>query len=134
MGPGTDEGTTMTTPGTVEDLVLRNVFGVFGERDAAARAAAIAEVYAPDAVLHLGAEAVRGTEAIDRHVQALQDGTPGFVFQTLGEPEVDGGLGTRAWGYGPEGAPPVVTGRDVIRVEDGRIAEAFVFVHAPAGG
>ncbi len=122
------------TTSSVEDLILRNVFAVFGERDAAARTAAIAEVYAPDAVLHLGAEVVRGTDAIDRHVQALQDGTPGFVFQTLDEPEVDGALGTRRWGYGPEGAPPVVTGRDVIRVEDGRIAEAFVFVHPLTGG
>ena len=122
------------TTSTVEELIVRNVFGVFGERDATARAAAIAEVYAPDAVLRLGADVVRGTQAIDRHVQTLQDGTPGFVFSTVGEAEVDGALGTRAWGYGPEGAPPVVTGRDVIRVEDGRIAEAFVFVHAPAGG
>lgn len=122
------------TTSTVEELIARNVHGVFGERDAAARAAAIAEVYAPDAVLHLGAEVVRGTEAIDRHVQALQDGTPGFVFHTVGEAEVDGALGTRAWGHGPAGAPPVVTGRDVVRVEDGRIVEALVFVHAPSGG
>jgi hypothetical protein len=124
----------MSTTGTVEDLILRNVVDVFGQRDAAARAAAIAEVYAPDVVLHLGADVVRGPDAIDRHVQALQDGTPGFVFPVLDEAEVDGGLGTRRWGYGPEGAPPVVTGRDVLRVEDGRIVEAFVFVHAPAGG
>jgi hypothetical protein len=122
------------TTSTVEELIVRNVFGVFGERDATARAAAIAEVYAPDAVLRLGADVVRGTQAIDRHVQTLQDGTPGFVFSTVGEAEVDGALGTRAWGYGPEGAPPVVTGRDVVRVEDGRIVEALVFVHAPAGG
>ncbi len=122
------------TTSTVEELIVRNVFGVFGERDATARAAAIAEVYAPDAVLRLGADVVRGTQAIDRHVQTLQDGTPGFVFSTIGEAEVDGALGTRAWGYGPEGAPPVVTGRDVVRVEDGRIVEALVFVHAPAGG
>ncbi len=122
------------TTSTVEELIVRNVFGVFGERDATARAAAIAEVYAPDAVLRLGADVVRGTQAIDRHVQTLQDGTPGFVFSTVGEAEVDGVLGTRAWGYGPEGAPPVVTGRDVVRVEDGRIVEALVFVHAPAGG
>ncbi len=122
------------TTSTVEELIVRNVFGVFGERDATARAAAIAEVYAPDAVLRLGADVVRGTQAIDRHVQTLQDGTPGFVFSTVGEAEVDGVRGTRAWGYGPEGAPPVVTGRDVVRVEDGRIVEALVFVHAPAGG
>ncbi len=122
------------TTSTVEELIVRTVFGVFGERDATARAAAIAEVYAPDAVLRLGADVVRGTQAIDRHVQTLQDGTPGFVFSTVGEAEVDGALGTRAWGYGPEGAPPVVTGRDVVRVEDGRIVEALVFVHAPAGG
>jgi hypothetical protein len=119
---------------TVQDLLVRNIFGVFGERDAAARAAAIAEVYAPDAVLRLGADVVRGTEALDEHVQNLLDSAPGFVFQTLSEAEVDGKLGTRAWGFGPEGAPPVVTGRDVIRVEDGRIAEILVFVHPPTAG
>jgi hypothetical protein len=119
---------------TVQDLMVRNIFGVFGQRDAAARAAAIAEVYAPDAVLHLGADVLRGTEALNEHVQNLLDSTPGFVFQTLGEPEVDGMLGTRAWGFGPEGAPPVVTGRDVIRVEDGRITEILVFVHPPTSG
>ncbi len=81
---------------TVQDLMVRNIFGVFGERDAAARAAAIAEVYAPDAVLHLGADVIRGTEALDAHVQTLLESTPGFVFQTLGEAEVDGKLGTRA--------------------------------------
>ncbi len=118
----------------VQDLIVRNIFGVFGERDAAARAAAIAEVYAPDAVLHLGADVLRGTEALNAHVQTLLEGTPGFVFQTLGEAEVDGRLGTRAWGFGPEGGPPVVTGRDVIRVEDGRIAEILVFVHPSTAG
>ncbi len=122
------------TSTTVEDLMVRNILGVFGERDAAARATAIAEVYAPDAVLHLGAGVVRGLEALNEHVQTLLDNTPGFVFQTLGEAEVDGALGTRAWGFGPEGAAPVVTGRDVVRVEDGRIAELLVFVHAPTPG
>ncbi|WP_448619218.1 nuclear transport factor 2 family protein [Geodermatophilus sp. URMC 65] len=120
------------TSTTVEDLMLRNVLGVFGERGAAARAAAIAELYAPDVVLHLGAEAVHGTQALDEHVRTLLDSTPGFVFQTLGEAEVDGRLGTRAWGFGPEGASPVVTGRDVVRVEDGRITEILVFVHPSA--
>lgn len=120
--------------GTVEDLMRRNVVGVFGERAAAARAAVIADIYAPDAVLRLGAEVVRGTAALDRHVQALLDGAPGFVFQPLGEAEVDGALGTRRWGFGPEGGEPVVTGRDVVRVEDGRIAEILVLVHPPATG
>jgi hypothetical protein len=117
----------------VEDLMVRNIFSAFGERDGAARAAAIAEVYAADAVLHLGDDVVRGTQAIDEHVRTLLDGTPGFVFQTLGEAEVDGALGTRAWGFGPAGAPPVVTGRDVVRVADGRIAQILVFVHPPTG-
>jgi hypothetical protein len=117
--------------GTVDGLMGRNIFDVFGERDGAARAAAIAEIYAADAVLHLGGDVVRGIRAIDDHVRMLLDGAPGFVFQTLDEAEVDGALGTRAWGFGPEGAPPVVTGRDVVRVEDGRIAEILVFVHAP---
>ena len=122
-----------STTDTVEGLMVRNIFGVFGERDGVARAAAIAEIYAADAVLHLGDDVVHGTQAIDEHVRTLLDGTPGFVFQVLGEAEVDGALGTRAWGFGPEGAAPVVTGRDVVRVENGRIAQILVFVHPPAG-
>ncbi len=122
-----------STTGTVADLMVRNSFGVFGERDGATRAAAIAEIYAADAVLHLGADVVHGTEAIDEHIRVLLEGTPGYVFQILGESEVDGALGTRAWGFGPEEAPPVVTGRDVVRVENGRIAEILVLVHPPTG-
>src|SRR5688572_22244682 len=61
-----DQEAAMTST-TVEDLMIRNILGVFGERDAAARAAAIAELYAPDVVLHLGAEAVHGTQALDEH-------------------------------------------------------------------
>jgi hypothetical protein len=34
-------------------------------------------------------------------------------------------------GFGPEGAAPVVTDRDVVRVENGRIAEILVFVYQP---
>ena len=118
----------------VEDLMVRNIFSVFGERDGAARAAAIAEVYAGDAVLRLGDDVVRGPRAIDEHVRMLLDGAPGCVFQILGEAEVDGALGTRAWAFGPEGVPPVITGRDVVRVENGRIAEILVFVHPPPAG
>ena len=54
------------------------------------------------------------------------------MFQTLGEPEVDGGLGTRAWGFGPEGAPPVVRGADIVIVRDGLIASIHTLLDGGA--
>jgi hypothetical protein len=49
---------------------------------------------------HLG-NVVRSARAIDEHVRTLLDGTPGFVFQTLGEAELEGALGTGAWASAP---------------------------------
>jgi len=36
--------------------------------------------------------------------------------------------------YGPKGGPPKVTGVDVIRVRNGRIAALYTFFDVPASG
>jgi hypothetical protein len=41
-------------------------------------------------------------------------------------------LGMLDWQFGPEGAPPVVTGTDVVLVRDDRIVAAYTFVDESA--
>ncbi len=62
---------------TIQDLMTRNLFEVFGERDGDRRAAAIAEVHAPDTTMYVGGEVIEGAAAVSSHVQALLDGAPG---------------------------------------------------------
>jgi len=118
----------------IQDLMTRNLFEVFGERDGDRRAAAIAEVHAADTTMYVNGEVIEGPGAVSGHVQALLDGAPGFVFQLSGPIAVEHDLGRLDWGFGPEGAPPLVTGTDIALVSDGRIRSLYTFVQAPAGG
>jgi hypothetical protein len=119
---------------TIQDLMTRNLFEVFGERDGDRRAAAIAEVHAPDTTMYVGGEVIEGAAAVSSHVQALLDGAPGFVFRAAGAVGVNHDLGRLDWEFGPEGAPPVVTGTDIALVADGRIRSLYTFVDAPEAG
>jgi hypothetical protein len=40
-------------------------------------------------------------------------------------------VGRLAWGHGPVGEAPKVTGPDVITVRDGRIAALYAFIDTP---
>ncbi len=117
----------------IQDLMTRNLFEVFGERDGGRRAAAIAEVHAPDTTMYVDGQVIGGPAALGAHVQALLDGAPGFVFQLSAPVAVEHDLGRLDWGFGPEGAPAVVTGTDIALVSGGRIRALYTFVQAPAG-
>jgi hypothetical protein len=106
---------------TVEELMQRNLLGVFNERDAARRAQAIAAVYAEDVLFQDPEGLVRGRDQIDAKVSALLDGAPDFAFRPTSFVRVSGDLGVISWGFGPAGGAPVVTGTDIGLVEDGRI-------------
>ena len=113
---------------TPTELMHGMILAVFGERDRAARDAAIAEVYTEDVVLHDPDESVRGHQALSAKVQGLLDDAPGFVFQTVGPTYEHHGLAVQAWGLGPVGEPAVVTGMDVATVRDGRLATVHTFL------
>ncbi|MBP0494047.1 nuclear transport factor 2 family protein [Pararoseomonas indoligenes] len=114
-------------------LMRRNLHGVFGERDAARRRAAIAELYAEDLVFADPHGSGRGQAALDESVQALQAKLPDFVFTETGPVQAVEGAGRLHWGFGPPGGPPRVTGLDVAVVRGGRIAALYTFLDPPAG-
>ena len=116
-----------------ERLLHSNLARVFGERNRQRRRAAIAEIYAPDAVLYEPHASAIGHEAIDEAVETLLASLPAeFAFTAEGPSVGHHGIARLRWAAGPANRPAVVTGTDVAHVAEGRIQSLYVFVD-PAG-
>ena len=113
-------------------LLLRNLHEVFGEPNSDRRRAAIADIWAADAVFVDPGGRHAGPAAIDAAVAALHARFPGYVFTALGPPQAFHGVGRLAWSHGPAGGPPALAGQDVAAVRDGRLASLFTFLDVPA--
>ncbi|HEV7326546.1 MAG TPA: nuclear transport factor 2 family protein [Bosea sp. (in: a-proteobacteria)] len=123
----------MTSHAADYDGILQaNLKRVFGERDASLRAAAIRELYAPDAVLYEPDSIATGHDAIARAVEKLLASLPpAFVFSPIGPAVGHHGLARLCWRAGPPEGPVAVTGTDVARIEARRIASLHVFIDPP---
>ena len=121
-GPG--RGNAMQS---VDDLLRRNL-NAFSERDAEKRSTAISAIWESDGVfvdpdgLHVG------HKAIDNAIEHLLLKFPEFVFSELSGPDSHNGIGRLAWGFGPAGKNPAVTGLDVIVSKAGKIEALYTFL------
>ena len=112
---------------SVDDLLRKNL-EAFGERDAEKRRTAISTIWESDGVfidpdgLHIG------PEAIDNAIEHLLLKFADFVFSELGVPDSHNGIGRLAWGFGPAGKKPTVTGLDVIVSKAGKIEALYTFL------
>jgi len=112
---------------SVDDLLRKNL-DAFGERDAEKRRLDISTIWESDGVfvdpdgLHIG------PEAIDNAIEHLLLKFPDFVFSELGRPDSHNGIGRLAWGFGPTGQKPALTGLDVIVSNTGRIRALYTFL------
>ncbi|GAA2876242.1 hypothetical protein GCM10010472_37270 [Pseudonocardia halophobica] len=113
---------------TIPELMQANLLEVFNERDAERRRAAVARTYVADVDFSDPEGTVTGHEAVDEKARDLLDRSPGFVFTPDGPVRVARDLGHLAWGFGPEGEPPVVRGMDIALVEDGLIARLYTLL------
>lgn len=108
---------------SIQELLDANLHRVFGERDAAARRAAIDEVYTEDVVFTDPEGGATGREALAAKAdELLRDLPEAFAFSEDGPRYEGADSGALAWALGPTGSP-VARGIDVIAVRDGRIAE-----------
>jgi ketosteroid isomerase-like protein len=106
---------------TIAELLAANLHEVFGNRDAAARRAAIERVYAEDVEFVDPEGEVRGWDALEAKAAGLLAGAPvTFAFAEVGPVYLGDGTGALAWRFGPAGEP-VARGVDVVEVRDGRI-------------
>ena len=116
---------------TIENLLTRNLLEIFGERDAAKRRSAIAALWAENGVFVDPFGRYVGQAALNDAVSQLHEKFPGFIFAPIGAPQTFYDVGRLAWGHGPVGEPPKVTGFDVVTVRDGRIAALYAFIDTP---
>ena len=117
----------------VGDLLLKNLRGVFNERDAARRIDAIKSIYAKEAEFFVGEERIKGHDAINAKVGELQASFPAdFAFSPTSTPARNHDLGRLTWRLGPAGTPAVATGMDVAVFRNGRIQSLYVFLEEPA--
>jgi hypothetical protein len=116
---------------TIENLLTRNLLEVFGERDAVKRGSVIAALWAQDGVFADPYGRYVGYAALNDAVSQLHAKFPGFVFTPIGTPQAFYDVGRLAWGHGPAGEPPKVTGLDVATVRDGRIVALYAFIDTP---
>jgi hypothetical protein len=116
---------------TVETLLMRNLLDVFGERDATKRQSAIAALWTADGVFADPHGRYVGYAAINNAVSQLHKKFPDFVFTPIGSPQTFFDVGRQAWGHGPAGQPPKVTGVDVVIARHGRIVALYAFIDTP---
>ena len=110
-----------------------NLVRVFGERNRERRRAAIADIYAPDAVLYEPHASATGHDAINDAVETLLVTLPAeFVFTAQGPAVGHHGIARLRWAAGPANGPAAVTGTDVAHVAAGRIQSLYVLLD-PAG-
>lgn len=121
---------TATEPGVDFDALMQaNLVRVFGQRDPAARIAAIRELYAENATLHEPHHSASGHAAISRAVtELLGNMPPDFVFAALQPARGHHGVGRLRWRAGPPDGPVMATGTDVAVVKDGVIQPLHVFL------
>ena len=118
-----------TAPLDYDGLMQANLARVFGERDAARRMKAIAELYAEDAMLYEPDASAKGHDAISQAVARLLSSLPpNFAFTAIGPAVGHHGVGRLRWQSGPPNGPVAVTGTDVARFEGGQIQTLHVFL------
>jgi hypothetical protein len=106
---------------TIRQLLVANLFQVFGERDETLRTKAVASTYHEGVLWHEPDRIINGLEELDRRAGEILAETPGFKFSTDGEAIISQNMGIQSWNFGPEADPALVKGTDVIVVEGGKI-------------
>ncbi|MCJ1385155.1 hypothetical protein MMC17_008276 [Xylographa soralifera] len=110
-------------------LAHANLFLVTNNRDPISRRATMDDIYHEDVVVYESDDKIlHGRDEVDKHIQKLLGDREGWEFQTKGKTKLCHDLVYVAWGFGPEGALPVLTGADHFFVSEGKIKKLYVVV------
>ncbi|MEU4573212.1 nuclear transport factor 2 family protein [Nonomuraea sp. ATR24] len=109
--------------------LVQRYLAAWNETDAAARRAALEEVFAEDAGYTDPLVSVRGIDGLDATIAAVQAQFGGLVFSLGGAVDAHHDIARFTWHLGPEGAEPVAVGFDVaVFGADGRISQVLGFL------
>jgi SnoaL-like domain len=112
----------------IESLLIRNLHGVFGERDPARRRAAVEAIFDRDCVFSDPRGRHVGHRELEDAVVALQAQFPDHLFTQIGSVDALQDSGRLAWAFGPPNEPRQITGLDVAVVNVGRISALYTFL------
>ena len=112
----------------IENLLVRNLHEVFGERDPVQRTTAIEAIFDRDGVFSDPRGRHVGHRELDDAVVALQAQFPDHVFSQVGSVDALQDSGRLAWAFGPRHEPRRITGLDVAVVSAGRISALYTFL------
>ena len=113
---------------SIENLLVRNLHGVFGERDPATRTTAIGAIFDRDCIFSDPRGRYVGHRGLEDAVVALQAQFPDHVFSQIGSVDALQDSGRLAWAFGPPHEPRRITGLDVAVVNAGRISALYTFI------
>ena len=103
------------------ELLSRNLSSVLNERNGRKRRAALKELWAAEGTY-------LGHKNIDPCVDALLRRYPEFDFALTSKVDEIPEAVRGKWSFGARGAPPAITGMDVVVVADGRIVAMYRFL------
>ncbi|RDW58907.1 hypothetical protein BP6252_13383 [Coleophoma cylindrospora] len=106
---------------TIKDLLIANLFEVFGQRDRTVRYTTIGRIYHRNIVWYEPDRVIHDWEAIDKRAGEILAEAPGFQFSIEGEPIITQNLGVVNWNFGPNEDSELVKGTDIVLVEGGKI-------------
>jgi hypothetical protein len=113
---------------SIENLLVRNLHGVFGERDPARRTNAIGATFDRDCIFSDPRGRHVGHRGLENAVVTLQAQFPDYVFSQIGSVDALQDSGRLAWAFGPPNEPRRITGLDVAVVNAGRISALYTFI------
>jgi hypothetical protein len=115
--------------------IIERYIAAWNEADPRRRRSLIDSVWAADGSYTDPLADVRGREAIDAVIGAVQQQFPGLVFSLGGPVDANHRQARFSWHLGPAGGEPVVIGFDVAVLDaDGQIDAVYGFLDkVPAG-
>jgi catechol 2,3-dioxygenase-like lactoylglutathione lyase family enzyme len=121
-----------TGPGAAELQALANrQADVWNEPDPRARLAKLQALYHANIAFFDHEGAVNGVDALNARITKLQHTHPGFRFTTA-RIDNSNNVVRYEWRYGPAAKPGMITGMDLIVLENGRIRSLNTFVDPAA--
>ena len=113
---------------TIENLLVRNLHEVFGERDPSRRTTAIEAIFDRDCLFSDPHGRHVGHRGLEDAVVAHHAQFPDHVFSQIGSVDARQDSGRLAWAFGPPDEPRRITGLDVVVVNAGRISALYTFL------
>ncbi|APE34128.1 polyketide cyclase [Nocardia mangyaensis] len=110
------------------DTVVAQYLEAWNTRDAAARRAAIAELFTPTACYVDPLVAAAGHAELDAAIAGVQAQFPEWTFHLAGPVDGHHDQVRFTWGLGPADGDAVVLGFDVATLTDGRIDNVYGFL------